>query len=568
MGLRIRLFLLVVIAVLPALVIQVATQVDLRRGRENELHDEALRQASTTASDLSEVFDGSRQLLVALSRLPSIQSLNRQMCSEVLGTMLGELSVYATVGVADLEGRVVCDATGLSAPRSVRERTFFRDTLLTNGFVIGEFMIGRNSGATVLPMAHPIYRGNETIGVLFAGVSLRWLESHLKRRPLPQRSVVMVVDRGGTVLASVPEGDGRWVGYQLPEAHRPYIFGDVGRNAELVDLDGLDRIFGYVPVNYPPAGFAVAVGLDKQDALAPIDRAMFRGFGLILTGLLLGCFAAWLLGRHFVRRPIDAMLGATRRWQVGDFGARTGLNDRRSEIGRLAHGFDEMAEKLQLQMHQKDLLLREVNHRTMNSLQLLSSVLALQRRRIADPAARDQFEQARRRIQSLALVHRRLYRRDVTDTVDIGRFLDELCREVVSTFTSAERPIPLDVAADNVEVTTDKVIPIALIAYELLTNALKYARPASGDRCLRVAALGRDDGLVVSVSDNGPGLPEDLEQRTGLGMKLVQTLCLQLHGTIETTSGSEGTTISVVLPGVGSAARAQAAAAKEKEPNA
>ena len=153
MSLRIRLFLLVVIAVLPALVIQIATQVDLRQLREAELHDEALRQASTTASDLSEVFDGSRQLLFALSRLPAVQSLNPATCSEVLGTMLGELPVYATVGAADLDGRLVCDATGQLASRSIRDRTFFRDAMQTNSFVIGEFMIGRTTGATVLPMA-------------------------------------------------------------------------------------------------------------------------------------------------------------------------------------------------------------------------------------------------------------------------------------------------------------------------------------------------------------------------------------------------------------------------------
>src|SRR5690242_16015808 len=158
MSLRIRLFLLVVIAVLPALVIQIATQLDLRQVREKELHDEALRQAGTTASDLSEVFDGSRQLLFALSRLPAVQALDPASCSAVLGTMLGELSVYATVGAADLDGRLVCDATGLPASRSIRDRTFFRDAMQTNSFVIGEFMIGRTTGATVLPIAHPIYR--------------------------------------------------------------------------------------------------------------------------------------------------------------------------------------------------------------------------------------------------------------------------------------------------------------------------------------------------------------------------------------------------------------------------
>ncbi|HEX2113698.1 MAG TPA: cache domain-containing protein [Alphaproteobacteria bacterium] len=563
MGLRIRLFLLVLIAVLPALVIQISTQVDLRRGREDELHEQALRQATTVATGVLEILEGSRQLLVALSRLPTVQSLSSEGCSQVLGAMLSELTAYATVGAIDRNGSLVCDASGATAGATRQDRTYFRDALLTNGFVVGEFLVGPTTGLSVLPVAQPIYRGQETVGVLFAGLNLRWLESHLRRQRPPGGSVVMIVDRGGTILASLPEGHGRWVGYQLPDAHRPYIFGDRGQSAELVDLDGVDRIFAYVPINYPPPGFAVAVGLNMSDALAPIETAMVRGLALILTGLLLGLIGAWLLGRYFVGRPLAALLDATRRWQIGDFAARAGLDEKSAELGQLGRAFDEMAERLQLQLKQKDLLLREVNHRVMNSLQLLSSVLALQRRRIADPAAREQFEQARRRIQSLALVHRRLYRHDVTSKVDIGRFLDELCREIVSTFASPERPIPLDVVTDNPEVTTDKVIPLALITYELLTNALKYARPKDGERRLRVIACQSDGALVVSVADNGPGLPPDVEQRAGLGMKLVQTLCLQLHGSLETSTGPEGTKISVIVPNTkpeASAAQAGAAA--------
>jgi two-component sensor histidine kinase len=551
MGLRIRLFLLVVIAVLPALVIQTSTQVELRDSRVSELHDEALREAAAVATGLLEVLDGSRQLMVALSRLPAVQSLNPQACSAMLGAILADLPAYSTVGAIDRAGRLACDARG-SASYSMRDRAYFRDALLTNGFVVGEFTSGGSTDASVLPVAHPIHRGHETMGVLFAGLDLNWLESHVERRLRPERSVVMIVDRNGTVLASVPQGSGRWVGAQLPEAHRPFIFGDRSQTADLHDLDGLDRIFAYVPVNYPPVGFAVAVGLDKQAALAPIDRAMLRGFALIVFGLLLGFVAAWLLGRHFVHQPIAALLDVTRRWQAGDYGARAGLDRGAAEIGRLGHAFDQMAERLQRQLQQKDLLLREVNHRTMNSLQLLSSVLALQRRRIADPAASNQFEQARRRIQSLALVHRRLYRQEPSGTVDMGRFLEDLCREVTSTFASAERPIPLEFVTDNPQVTTDKVIPLAMIVYELLTNALKYAIPRANDPRLTVAVMRHESGgLMAEVRDNGPGLPEDLDQRSGLGMKLVQTLCLQLNATVNTTTGPSGTAIGVTVPPAG-----------------
>ena len=549
MGLRIRLLLLVVFAVLPALVIQIATQVDLRRGRESELHDDALVEADAFNKRMLEILDGSHQLLFSLSRLPAVEALDADACNDMLRAMLVELPSYTVVGVIDHGGRLVCNAAEASGPSSLGVGTYFRDALLTNDFVIGEFTVDPASGASILPVAHPIRRANETVGVLFAGLDLQWLQSHLKRQSMPERSVVIVVDRGGTILASEPEEDGRRPGHQLPEQQRRFIFGDRPQSADLVDLDGIERIFTYIPLNVPPPGVAVAIGLDKRAALAPIDRAMSRGLALILAGLALGCILAWLIGQHFVQRPLAALLDATRRWRVGEYEARAGLKDSTSEIGRLGQAFDEMAERLQLQMQQKDLLLREVNHRTMNSLQLLSSVLALQRRRIKDPAARDQFEQARRRIQSLALVHRRLYRRDVKGTIDIGRFLEELCHEVISTLSSAEHPVPLEYITDNPEVGTDKVIPLALIAYELLTNALKYATPRDGKRWLQISVLKREGGLVLAVRDNGPGLPPDVEQRSGLGMKLVQTLCLQLQGAVQTSSTEEGTCIRIIIPG-------------------
>jgi two-component sensor histidine kinase len=569
MGLRIRLFLLVLIAVVPAIAIQVYTEIDLRRAREAEIHEQALRHASTVADGILEILEGSRQLLVALSRLPAVQALSPEACSDALGTMLAELPAYATVGAVNRAGRMVCSAAGnVSPPPFVRDRTYFRDALLTNGFVVGEFVADRITGVKTMPVAQPILLSDETIGVLVAALNLDWLDDHLRRRQMPDRSALTVVDRNGTVIANLPDVGDRGIGHRLPEAHRPHIFGDRSTTVELTDLDGVERVFAYVPINFPPAGLAVAVGLDKRSALAPIETAMLRGFLLIFAGLGIGFIAAWLVGRYFVGRPVNALLDATRRWQRGDYAARVAATDRSSEIGRLGHAFDEMAERLQRQLKQKDLLLREVNHRIMNSLQLLSSVLALQRRRILDPEARIQFEQARRRIQSLALVHRRLHRRDTTELVEFGRFLEELCADVVRTLGSDERPMPVEVVADPVEISADKVIPLALIVYELLTNAFKYAQPQAGARSLRVAAV-RDPGgmLVVSVSDNGPGLPPDFEQRAGLGVKLVQTLLLQLRGTMETASGPEGTTVTVVVPlGPAQPERDQSAAAADLAP--
>jgi hypothetical protein len=257
MGLRVRLFLLVLIAVLPAIAIQIHTEIDLRRSREAEIHEDALRHAGTVADAMLEILEGSRQLLVALARLPPVQALNPEACSDSLGMMLAELPAYSTVGAADRAGRMICSAAGeISPPPLVSDRTYFRDALLTNGFVIGEYIVGRATGASAFPVAHPIRQSGETIGVLVASLDLNWLERHLRRRAMPDRSVVMVVDRNGTVIARLPEGGERWIGRQLPEAHRPYIFGDQSTTVELAGLDGIPRVFAYVPINFPASASA------------------------------------------------------------------------------------------------------------------------------------------------------------------------------------------------------------------------------------------------------------------------------------------------------------------------
>src|SRR5919106_3493815 len=104
MGLRVRIFLLVLIAVLPAIAIQIYTEVDLRRAREAEIHEQALRHADMVANDMLEILEGSRQLLVALARLPPVQALSPEACSDALGTMLSELPAYSTVGAVNRAG--------------------------------------------------------------------------------------------------------------------------------------------------------------------------------------------------------------------------------------------------------------------------------------------------------------------------------------------------------------------------------------------------------------------------------------------------------------------------------
>ena len=130
-------------------------------------------------------------------------------------------------------------------------------------------------------------------------------------------------------------------------------------------------------------------------------------------------------------------------------------------------------------------LLKEVNHRVKNSLQLVASLLGLQRARIKDPEARRQFDEAGRRINTVAKIHQRLYKDENVDRVAFDKFLQDLCDEL-NTAVGDGHKVTVSCEASSCQLPTEDVIPLALIVNELVTNALKYSYP-DGDGAIRVS---------------------------------------------------------------------------------
>src|SRR5207237_9980033 len=103
---------------------------------------------------------------------------------------------------------------------------------------------------------------------------------------------------------------------------------------EAKGVDGVARIFGYVPAQLPPKDFFLSAGQSKSEAFEPIDAATKRGILLILLGLLAATYLAWVGGRNSVQRPIAELLEVTAAWERGNYDARVNVADRASEIGR------------------------------------------------------------------------------------------------------------------------------------------------------------------------------------------------------------------------------------------
>lgn len=195
---------------------------------------------------------------------------------------------------------------------------------------------------------------------------------------------------------------------------------------------------------------------------------------------------------------------------------------------------------------QKSTLLREVNHRVKNSLQLVSSLLTLQTMSLPSAAERVHFQDARSRIDAIARVHSRLYQTEQFQTIEFGGYLNELCGDL-SRASGGDTLGSIEIRAERIDLPIDQAAPLGLIANELITNAIKHRGPLPANV---LVALDRDGGtLALTVTDQGPGLPAgfDMHRSRSLGMRLITGLTGQIGATVTLAPVERGTSFRIAL---------------------
>ena len=207
----------------------------------------------------------------------------------------------------------------------------------------------------------------------------------------------------------------------------------------------------------------------------------------------------------------------------------------------------ELLEHTEELLAQQQTLLREMEHRIANSLQIIASILLLKAGAVSSEETRDELRDAHQRVMSVAAVQSHLHGSDGIDHIEIGAYLTKLCAGLAASMIGSHQGVEVEVTADKGTLQTSHAVSIGLIVTELVINAIKYAFPTAraGARILVTFEADLQD-WKLTVSDNGCGRAAATQARSGgLGTVIVGALAKQLEAQIEERSGPDGLSVEV-----------------------
>jgi len=353
-SLRMRLIVLVLLAVIPALGLILYTTAEQRRLASEEARLDAQWLARLVASEQNRIINETRQLLRNLTQFTQVRQPDPHACSLLFGDLLRQYPQYANLALVSPGGEVLCSAVLLpasadSTPLVYTDDPALQGALQRKDFVAGSFRTDPLSDRPVVGFAYPVLDPTGQVqSLVYAALDLEWLRQAVASDPLPNEATLHLIDRSGVVLLAIPAGYARQ-GQAL--TGEPLVQAMLSRTEGLgsfTGLDGLPRLYAYTPLSRAADNaFFVAVGVSEQAAFALANQMLVQHLVGLAVVVVLALGFAWIGGELFVLRRVRSLLDITHRLAAGDLGARTGPPYGGGELNQLALAFDRMIETLQ-----------------------------------------------------------------------------------------------------------------------------------------------------------------------------------------------------------------------------
>jgi two-component system, cell cycle sensor histidine kinase and response regulator CckA len=348
-SLSFRLILLVLFAAVPAFGLMFYNAIERYQHERVEAQENALRIVRQIAMEHDRIIALTRQLLMTLAHYPPVLNRDSVQCSAICADLLKGQTTYLNLGAYDPEGNTYCSGLPLSAPVSGADLPYFQRIIETGEFSGSDFRIGRITGKPTVHFGYPaIDQAGKLQAVTFVALDLSWLKVLATKIDLPEGSTLTAVDQNGTILVRHPEPE-KWVGQKLTNT---VVLATASAQeeglAQGVGMDGAERVYAVRRLSGAQTAGFVYIGLPAEHIFGEAKRMLscnMIGLGLATMVAMLG---AWGLSYLFIMGPVKVLTDASTKLAAGDLSARTGLTQKKGEIGELGMSFDRMGEALQL----------------------------------------------------------------------------------------------------------------------------------------------------------------------------------------------------------------------------
>ena len=356
-SLQVRLSLLVVLTVIPALALDVYTAWEQRRMEKTQAQEIALRLARFIAAEQKQIVESTRQLLFTLAQLPEVRQTERGKCHAIFAGLLKQFPMYANLGIIAPDGNVRCNAIEVYSRANAFDRAYFQQTLETRDFSAGDYQIGRITGRPALNFGYPILSQTGSVqAVVFAVLDLGWLNQLPAHMQLPPDTSLTLLDRNGVVLIRYPEK--RLVGQHLKEISLAKIILSQRREGtmEALDFDDVPRLIAFAPMagTTLKQSAIIVVGIPQKVAYAPVNKLFLQNLSGLGLAAVIALILAWLFAQFSILRPVNTLVDTTKWLAAGDLSSRTKLSHGAGELNQLARAFDEMAVSLEKRQAQAE----------------------------------------------------------------------------------------------------------------------------------------------------------------------------------------------------------------------
>ncbi|HUF55716.1 MAG TPA: sensor histidine kinase [Thermohalobaculum sp.] len=531
--LRVQFALIVAIALAPAglvAVFQAASNID----EALRLEQEALRRAARELTeDERSAIIAIRERIRLAARRPGIRTLGGEECDAAVAAIAEDDPRFSGALVFDDQGVSVC---GESKGFDISGTEAFRSFSEAPRLLVGPIRSGRVSGRNVMLALAPVLGSDGRTGIVAMGLSADFFQ-RISDASDPSATQFALLDEAGTVFAGNVSERRAW----LPLDVAPLL-----REEELLALleakDGKERMYYIEPLPIDRIWMIAArPALDWQGVL-------FSDKGLALIApLLLWAIAVSvaffvidrLVSRHIVY--LQRVAAAIGRGHL-EIGALS-LQGAPTEIRRLGDALENMAGRLaeresalRANVEAKRALLLEVHHRVKNNLQMISSLMNMQLRRVEGEAERRSVRIVQDRIHGLALVHQHLYATDQLDAVALDRLVEDIGNYLRGSVCPAgAAPAEVDFDLDPVTASADIATPVSLFLIEAMGNALKHCRDQTAPGRVFLSLKRDDHAFELSVRNDRPALDDGVigESSFGLGTRLMEGFARQIGGSIE-----------------------------------